>query len=1118
MRNSLISLVVAILMLFSIIATLSACNKKEDNVDDTTNDTAYMAVYQLYVESSENEGLEPKNYEEWLASIRGKDGKDAIAPRLRINTDSNHWEISTDGGLTWQDLGVKATGADGENGQNGKDGVSPHIGENGNWWIGNHDTGVASTGPAGQNGANGQNGINGADGKDGITPQLRIVDGYWELSYDGGKTWTSLGVAVTGPKGDKGDTGDKGDKGDKGDPGEDGIDGVGITEVTIVDGKLIITLSNGNIINLGNVVGKDGVDGAPGQNGNDGVDGAPGQNGNDGIDGKDGVGIANVAIINNNLIVTLSNGNVIDLGNVKGAAGEDGQNGISIVKSVINENGELVLTYSDGSTENLGKVVGSDGKDGIDGTNGNDGKDGITPILRINTDTNMWEVSYDSGKTWESLNVSASGPKGEDGDKGETGNKGDKGDQGEDGVGISKVEYNANGNLVITLTDGSKQTVTMPKPAEHVHTFGNWKKYNSADLSCEDALLYCICNDCGNIVWREGTYEDHDFATVTTTPTCQAGGYDTKTCSSCGKVETTNYTDISSHAYTEGYETDGSYHWKECATCGDVIEKAEHDIDSNEKCIVCDTEVTSSAGLIYEVSADGTYANLVAYEGTATKIIIAEEYMGVPVKVIGKRVFVHNKAITSVMIPDSVTTVEESAFYGCNSLTDVNMPQSLETLANFAFSYCGFSTLVLPESVTTIGENAFGDCANLSNITITNHAALVGEGAFSDCHPSIYTDEGYCKYAGSVDNPYEILIEVSNMNFANYPINESCKIIVKGVFDQCKNITSIIIPDSVVSIGEYAFNACTSTTYVVIGSGVKTVGRGAFYVCSNITAVYYKGTASDWDKITINSRDGDGIYLTRPARYYYSDSHPTTISNLWHMKDGVPTMWCYTPVVDSAVAATCTSSGLTQGLHCGECNTVLVEQLPVDPIGHDYVNRVCANCGDILYSQGLVFESNGDGTCKLIGLGECPDSYLFIPPVSPDGDAVTAIGEMAFHYCDQLRSVTIPGSVNIIESYAFSSCENIEQVYLGEGVMEIHFAAFFGCVSLVKFTLPTSITYLGNYIFARCISLCEINYSGSAEDFYWNVSKEDMWNQEIGICILHCTDNNLEISNENEAA
>jgi hypothetical protein len=121
---------------------------------------------------------------------------------------------------------------------------------------------------------------------------------------------------------------------------------------------------------LGGMQGADGVDGADGK---DGADGEDGKDGDDGKDGVDGIGVSTVVINEKNeLVITLSNGTVINLGNVKGDKGEAGEDGV-------------------------------DGEDGKDGVDGKDGEDGITPLLRINEETNYWEVSYDNGKTWASL-------------------------------------------------------------------------------------------------------------------------------------------------------------------------------------------------------------------------------------------------------------------------------------------------------------------------------------------------------------------------------------------------------------------------------------------------------------------------------------------------------------------------------------------------------------------------------------------------------------------------------------------------------------------------------------------------------------------------------------------
>ena len=181
----------------------------------------------------------------------GQNGQDGITPQLRINPTTGMWEVSYDNGTTWTSLGVKAqgengqNGQNGENGQNGQDGVTPQLRINpttGMWEV-SYDNGTTWTSlgvkAQGENGQNGQNGENGQNGQDGITPQLRIntTTLEWEVSLDNGATWTSLGVKAKGEDGAK---------------GADGADGdaffksvtVGETEVTftLADGVTTFTL------------------------------------------------------------------------------------------------------------------------------------------------------------------------------------------------------------------------------------------------------------------------------------------------------------------------------------------------------------------------------------------------------------------------------------------------------------------------------------------------------------------------------------------------------------------------------------------------------------------------------------------------------------------------------------------------------------------------------------------------------------------------------------------------------------------------------------------------------------------------------------------------------------
>ena len=196
-------------------------------------------------------------------------------------------------------------------------------------------------------------------------------------------------------------------------------------------------------------------------------------------------------------------------------------------------------------------IQGEPGEDGKDGTDGKDGADGITPLFRL--DGEELYVSYDEGKTWENLGK-VSGADGKDGVDGEDGVNGKDGINGEDGVGIEKVEFNENGDLVITLTNGNIQVVVMPK---HTHSFDDWIAYSTNVNDCESCLFYRICNQCSDIEWKQGSYEDHNWNIVATPPTYDAMGYDTKTCTICGKTEIDNYVD----AFERIKITDEDFTW-----------------------------------------------------------------------------------------------------------------------------------------------------------------------------------------------------------------------------------------------------------------------------------------------------------------------------------------------------------------------------------------------------------------------------------------------------------------------------------------------------------------------------------------------------------------------------
>lgn len=303
--------------------------------------------------------------------LQGEPGKDGYTPIKGVDYFDGRDGYTPVKGVDYFD------GQDGAPGKDGQDGATPtiEISDDGYWVINGVKTEHKAVG------------TDNATGNGGTAPTIEIsADGYWVIN--GVKTEYKA-IATDGKDGVDGKDGYTPIKGVDyfdGEPGEDGKDGADgkdgsngvdgytpIKGVDYFDGKdgisashtwngttLTITSASGtSSANLKGTDGKDGIDGKDGYTpvkGVDYFDGAPGNDGKDGEDGADGIGIQTATVdANGNLVVTLTNGTVLDLGNVKGADGENGKDG-------------------------------QDGSNGKDGQDGAPGKDGVAPTIEIRED------------------------------------------------------------------------------------------------------------------------------------------------------------------------------------------------------------------------------------------------------------------------------------------------------------------------------------------------------------------------------------------------------------------------------------------------------------------------------------------------------------------------------------------------------------------------------------------------------------------------------------------------------------------------------------------------------------------------------------------------------------
>ncbi len=208
--------------------------------------------------------------------------------------------------------------------------------------------------------------------------------------------------------------------------------------------------------------------------------------------------------------------------------------------------------------------------------------------------------------------------------------------------------------------------------------------------------------------------------------------------------------------------------------------------------------------------------------------------------------------LKKVNIPNSVTSIGNSAFYGCTGLTSVTIPNSVTKLGESAFRECaGLASIEIPNSVTEIGSTAFYECVGLTNITISNSVTDIGNEAFCKCTElaNIVVDENNTVY-DSRDNCNAVIEKNTNklvFGCKNTTIPNNATSIGDSAFYECTGLTSITIPSSVTSIGNSAFSGCTGLTSITIPSSVTRIGRSTFYECTGLTSIMIPSSVTSID-------------------------------------------------------------------------------------------------------------------------------------------------------------------------------------------------------------------------------------------------------------------------------
>ena len=247
---------------------------------------------------------------------------------------------------------------------------------------------------------------------------------------------------------------------------------------------------------------------------------------------------------------------------------------------------------------------------------------------------------------------------------------------------------------------------------------------------------------------------------------------------------------------------------------------------------------------------------------------------------LGRGVFKNCILLEEVNIPTSLTTVAMEMFAGCTSLTEIEIPQTIRSLGDSAFSGCsGLSEIVLPDNVTSLGSAAFRSCVNLERINLSPRLTTIGNNAFAECYE-----------LASIEFP-QALRQIGQSAFMNcisltqITLPESITNLGYSAFTGCSSLTEINLPANLQSIPDSAFSACSSLQHIELPENITSVGASAFAACVSLEEITLpdsvteigSGIFSDCDSLVSVNLSEDIETIPSEAFRYCDNLHTVVV-------------------------------------------------------------------------------------------------------------------------------------------------------------------------------------------------------------------------------------------------
>ena len=585
-----------------------------------------------------------------------------------------------------------------------------------------------------------------------------------------------------------------------------------------------------------------------------------------------------------------------------------------------------------------------------------------------------------------------------------------------------------------------------------------------------------------------------------TEPTCYLGGYTTRTChcgyyEKCDEVDALGHDEVIDPAIEPGCVSPGYTEGSHCSRCGkiliyqNVISNLWHDITSvqvdptldadgsiTDTCSRCDyVKVTPIVLNDYILPGYywSTFLDHTDSEGEHYVVPEMFEVDGKWYKVVGiaENGLSRDWELASIVLPDTITSIADSAFMYCRSLRSVTLPLNLVSIGNYAFHDCELLVdLVLPDSLVSIGDYAFWDCQSLTEIHLGSSLTEIGEGAFSLCKSiTSLTVPGNLKVVEAY--AFSDLYQAKEII-----ICEGVERIEEGAFSYCSDVTRLVLPDSIryvgamafyassfisVEIGEgdvvfddNAFSDCLSLTTLIVGAGTKTFSPSAFNESTSLSIIYdYGDTAITFDNPITESVK---VIIRDSSRFYKNDGYEYTytIDNFLFRYDGEKRQLIAYGGIDDTVTLPETFGGEAYEINCmvGVYHAILPSNITAIPANAFY----------------------GSFGLKAVTIPE----------------SVVEIGHYAF-YNTGLLEITLPDSVEVIGEYSFSNCDRVKSITLSSNLRIISDNAFRGSgnsdLIKVHVTIPDSVESIGDLAFFQFYPLGIVSIGSGLKEFGYRV-------------------------------